>query len=196
MIGRYVYHASSIKGLTLIKPSISTHGERWVYATKDIVMAALFLSNKGGDLTCAVGREDGVPYICERFHGAFDYRYANVSGSIYILPSQTFIENKTQWEEEVVSESEVTPLQEIKINDVKTYLIDLSKNSKLKIFLYPDRPDEIPDDDEDLVCRGIIWTRKWGDGVLKDFKKYHPNLILRIKKGLKENKYLNDEYIH
>ncbi|MCL0099232.1 hypothetical protein M1O16_05320, partial [Dehalococcoidia bacterium] len=61
-------------------------------------MAALFLSGKGGDLTCAVGRDGDIPYVCERFVGAFDYRYANVSGSIYVLPSETFMENKTQWD--------------------------------------------------------------------------------------------------
>lgn len=198
MISRYVYHASKTQGLTLIKPSISTHGKMWVYATKDVTMAALFLSGKGGDLTCAVGRdiETGIPYVCERFAGAFDYRYANVSGSIYVLPSETFMENKTQWEEEVVSESEVTPVEEIKINDVKRFLIELSDNGRLKIFFYPNRPLEIPDDDEDLVCRGIIWTRKWGEKILESFRKYHPHLISRIQKGLEENRYLNDDFLH
>jgi len=194
LIGCYVYHALETQGLTLIKPSFSTHGERWVYATKDIVMAALFLSGKGGDLTCAVGREGDIPYVCERFVGAFDYRYANVSGSIYVLPSETFIENETQWEEEVVSESEVTPVEEMRIDDVKGFLIEQSDNGKLKILFYPNRIAEIPDDDEDLVYRGIIWTRKMGEIILENFRKYHSHLISRIQRGLEENRYLNDGF--
>ena len=194
MIGRNVYHASETQGLTLLKPSVGTHGERWVYATKDIVMAALFLSGKGGDLTCAVGRDGDIPYVCERFVGAFDYRYANVSGSIYVLPSETFMENKTQWDEEVVSESEVTPAEEIRIDDVKGFLIEQSNNGRLKILFYPNRTADIPGDDEDLVYRGIIWTRKMGEPLLEDFRKYHPHLISRIQKGLEENRYLNDDF--
>ncbi|MCL0079699.1 hypothetical protein M1O19_06995 [Dehalococcoidia bacterium] len=194
MIGRNVYHASETQGLTLLKPSVGTHRERWVYATKDIVMAALFLSGKGGDLTCAVGRDGDIPYVCERFVGAFDYRYANVSGSIYVLPSETFMENKTQWDEEVVSESEVTPAEEIRIDDVKGFLIEQSNNGRLKILFYPNRTADIPGDDEDLVYRGIIWTRKMGEPLLEDFRKYHPHLISRIQKGLEENRYLNDDF--
>ena len=196
MISRYVYHSSETQGLALLKPSVSTHGERWVYATKDIVMAALFLSRKGGDLTCAVGRdiESDIPYVCERFAGAFDYRYANVSGSIYVLPSETFMENKTQWEEEVVSESEVTPVEEMRIDDVKGCLIQQSDNGRLKILFYPNRIAEIPDDDEDLVYRGVIWTRKMGERMLENFRKYHPHLISRIQKGLEENRYLNNGF--
>ena len=194
MISRNVYHSSEIRGLTLLKRSVSTHGEKWVYATKDIVTAALFLSGKGGDLTCAVGRDGDIPYVCERFVGAFDYRYANVSGSVYVLPSETFMENKTQWEEEVVSESEVTPAKEMRIDDLKGFLTEQSDNGKLNILFYPNRIAEIPDDDEDLVYRGIIWTRKKGEIILDDFRKYHPHLISRIQKGLQENRYLNDDF--
>jgi len=158
LISRYVYHASETQGLTLLKPSVSTHGEGWVYATKDIVMAALFLSGKGGDLTCAVGRDSNVPYVCERFVGAFNYRYANVSGLIYVLPAETFMENKTPWDEEVVSEFEVTPVEGIRIDDVKGFLIEQSSNGRLKILFYPNRIAEIPDDDEDL---GLFVVLSW-----------------------------------
>ena len=194
MISRYVYHASETRGLTSLKPSVSTHEEGWVYATKDIVMAALFLSGKGGDLTCAVGRDGDIPYVCERFVGAFNYRDANVSGLIYVLPSETFMENKTQWEEEIVSESEVTPVEEMSIDDVKRFLIEQSNNGRLKILFYPNRIAEIPDDDEDLVYRGIIWTSKRGETALEGFRKYHPHLISRIQKGLAENRYLSDNF--
>ena len=191
MLGRYVYHASEKQGLTVIRPAISTHGEMWVYAAKDLVMAALFLSGRGGDLTCAIGREEGIPYVCERFAGAFEYRYGGVRGSIYVLPARGFVEGRTGWEEEVVSEVEVHPVQEIEVEDAKEFLEELASRGDLKILYYPDRVAEIPEDDEDLVHRGIVWTRRWGEIVLEEFRRYHPHLIERIEEGLREGRYLD-----
>ena len=191
MVARYVYHASEVHGLKVIRPAVSTHGEKWVYAAKDLVMAALFLSGKGGDLTCAIGREGGIPYVCERFAGAFEHRYGGVSGSIYVLPGESFVEGRTGWEEEVVSEEEVYPVEEIRVEDAKGFLEELAREGKLRILLYPERVEEIPEDDEDLVYRGIVWTRQWGEVILEEFKRYHPHLISRIREGLREGRYLD-----
>ena len=194
MLGRYVYHASEGQGLTVIRPAVSTHGKEWVYAAKDLVMAALFLSGKGGDLTCAVGREEGVPYVCERFAGAFKHRYGGVKGSIYVLPSAGFEEGKTGWEEEVVCGKEVVPVEEIVVEDAEGFLLGLAGEGRLKVFYYPDRPAEIPEDDEDLVYRGIVWTRQWGEAVLEEFRRYHPQLVGRIEEGLREGRYLDASF--
>lgn len=52
-----VYHASSKQGLKKIIPHESTHEKKWVYATKNLVMSAVFLGRLGGDFTCSVGRD-------------------------------------------------------------------------------------------------------------------------------------------
>ena len=79
MENNLVYHSSKKQGIKTLKPNKSTHGEEWVYATSTLEMSAVFLSGRGGDLTCQVGRENssGKVYICERFQNAFDYRYKN-----------------------------------------------------------------------------------------------------------------------
>ena len=186
-----VYHSSKIHGLKTLIPHKSTHGENWVYATWDIVMSAAFLGDLGGDFTCAVGRdtETGKSYICERFKGAFDLRYNSVKGSIYVLPGDKFIVGKTQWEEEVVCNETVIPLREIQVENAKSYLIQLAKEDKLIIKYYPERIARIPEDDEDLVFRAIIWTKQFGDKILEQVRKWHPNLLDRILQGIKENKY-------
>jgi len=187
---KQVYHSSEIQGLKKLIPQISTHGESWVYATWDIVMAAAFLGVLGGDFTCAVGRDEtGKPFICERFKGSFDLRYGNVKASIYILPGERFIAGKTQWEEEVVCNEPVTPLYEIKIQNAKEYLLQLAKENKLIIKYYPEKIAEIPEDDEDLVYRAVIWTKQFGDEYLEQVKEYHPNLLDRVLQGIQENKY-------
>lgn len=186
-----VYHSSQRTGLQVIRPAASTHGEEWVYACRDPVMAAAFLSTTGGDLTCAVGREPdtGLVYICERFPGAFELRYTDRPGSIYVLPGSSFREGMTSWEEELVSPVAVRPLKEIGIACAARHLHGLEHVGALLIRYYPERIDGIPEDDEDLVMRGITWTRTHGDSVLDAFREYHPHLVDRVIRGTAEGRY-------
>lgn len=191
----FVYHSSKEQDLKVIKPNKSTHGENWIYATTSIEMSAVFLSGKGGDLTCQVGRDSttGKVFICERFQDSFDYRYNNTSGSIYFLPKDKFVNDKTGWDEEMVCSDAVEVLKENKIIDIKEYLLDLIEKEKIILVRYPNKIGNIPEDDEDLVFRGIIWTRQFGEEVLNDFKKLHPNLIRRIEEGLSNGEYLDEK---
>jgi len=70
----------------------------WSYTTRVLKVLReaknmLDMGTKGGDFTCAVGRDPNTdkPYICERFKGAFDLRYDGVKGSIYVLPGENFM---------------------------------------------------------------------------------------------------------
>jgi len=191
---RFVYHSSIIENLKTLIPNISTHNENWIYATTTIEMSAVFLSGKGGDLTCQVGRDHLTKkvFICERFKNAFNYRYNKSSGSIYFLPSDKFIEGRTGWDEEVVCNEEVEIIKEIRVSNIKSYLLNLIEEKKIILVRFPDKIGQIPIDDEDLVYRGIIWIRQFGNDVLDDFKKFHPKLVNRITIGLADGKYLND----
>jgi len=190
---KYVYHGSAVQNIQIFRPQASTHGQNWVYAAKDKVISALFISGVGGDFTCQVGRDPitGKPYLCERFSGAFQLRYGGRSGSIYTLPGDHFQENRTGWEEEVVSPVPVVPIAEEKIADVQSYLLRLEQEGMLIIKYFPEKIDGIPEDDEDLMERGIIWTRQFGERILAELAKYHPHLLERVQQGLREGKYLS-----
>jgi len=180
--------------MKVIRPRRSTHGRAWVYATKDPVVAACFLGNLGGDFTCAVGRdpESSMPFVCERFAGAFDVRYGGVSGSIYALPGRGFAEGMTGWEEEVVSREPVAPLRETRVADAAVYLRGLERAGKLRIVLYPGKIAGIPEDDEDLVRRAVVWARRFGPAgflVLRELGRYHPHLVERAKEALRAGEY-------
>ena len=180
-----VYHATSVQGLAELRPSESTHG-KWVYAVGGPVLAACFLSTIGGDLTCAVGRDrrTGHPYLCERFEGAFERRYSNSSGSIYVLDGDGFLAGRTPWDEEYVCGRVVRPLSEIDVEDVCEYLEALSRSGELALVRYPERIDGIPSDDSDLVERAILWFERLGPDVLNGFVEYHPALVPRIRSVL------------
>ncbi|MCD4819258.1 MAG: hypothetical protein K8S23_11265 [Candidatus Cloacimonetes bacterium] len=192
----FVYHSSNVKDLKVLNPNVSTHGENWVYATTSLEMSAVFLSRRGGDLTCQVGRDSITKkvFICERFKNSFEYRYDNFSGSIYVLSGEKFIKGKTGWNEEVVCNEKVDVLKEIKVTNIKNYLLSMIEKEKIILVRFPNKIAEIPNDEEDLVYRGIIWVRKFGDNVLDDFKKLHPNIVDRITAGLSAGKYLDNNF--
>lgn len=187
-----VYHSSTIRDIKIFKPTISSHGKAYVYACKDPVMSALFLSGIGGDFTCKVGRdpETNQVFLCERFQGAIELRYKNKKGSLYTLSNESFLENKTPWQEEVVSEKALVPLEEIYIDDAKTYLKSLEKKGLLKIYEYPNRPSSMHDGDEDLIMRGVKWTRVHGQRILDQIKRYHPHLLDKVLNALEKDLYL------
>jgi len=188
---KFVYHSSEVQGIKVFIPTKSTHGVEWVYATRERNISCLFISGLGGDFTCQVGRdrETGKPYVCERFHGAFDLRYENKKGSIYTLLGDYFKENMTGWDEEVVCDRTVYPCYEEKVSEARRFLLELYRNNKLIIKYFPEKINGIPPNNEDLVKKAVIWTRIHGDRVLKKVDRYHPGLLDRVERGLREGWY-------
>jgi hypothetical protein len=179
-----VFHSSHHSGLKEIVPNISTHGENWVYATKELPYSALFLATLGGDLTCQIGSEDHIPTVTERCAGAFKERYAEKSGSIYILSGLDFHAEETGWSQEVIAEKSQDVLEEIVVENVMDFLINLEKNGALRILYYPNRPSRIPMDDEDLVDKCVLFTKDFGESYLEEVERFHPQLLERVKRKL------------
>jgi hypothetical protein len=177
---KFVYHGSSQSGLKEIAPKESTHG-RYVYAAKDKALCAVFMKNlkkSRGDFSYWKGRNPDTDKIAiaERYVGAFTDVFGGIAGSIYILPANSFVENKTGYREEVVSEISVVPIEEIKITNAWDYLLGMQKNGELEIYFYPDRPKIVPRDDNDLIDRAKDWSKKFGHKVLETFNRLHPEL--------------------
>ena len=185
---KYVYHSSKVSGLKILKPRPSTHKIPWVYATRDIATTAMYLGDNF-DFICQTGFSNGKPYIWERFKGAFDLVYKNKKGSIYYLKPDTFKEYMTSFNSEIVSEVPVKVEKEIPINDVHKYLLNLEKEGKLEIFMFPNTPDGRASDKQDIVERGINWTIDFGESTLEQIVKYHPDVLDRVIKGLQKRNY-------
>ena len=83
----------------------------------------------------------------------------NTSGSIYKLNGKNFKENLTGWSEEVISNYDETVIDEKFIENVYDELIRLNKENKIKLYLYPNRPDNIPIDNSDLIPKVIKWKQ-------------------------------------
>lgn len=185
-----VYHSSKISGLKIIEPRISTHQKSWVYAAKDLATSAMFLGDNF-DFICQTGvlKTSNIPFIWERFEGAFELAYKNQSGSIYVLDGSNFKEGMTNWSEDMVSENEQKVIKEIIVDDVEEYLKNLEIDKKLKIFYYPNMPEGSADDKSDIIKKAVSWTVLFGEKTLDQIERYHPDVLERVINKLKENEY-------
>lgn len=182
-----LYHASPVQGLTQIIPHTGTHEQKWVYATDDIAVAAVFLGRLGGDFTCASGVYDGRPYLCERFAGAFERRYGAASGSVYVLPGGSFLAGQTSYSKDFVTTEAVTPMEEIRVDTAKNYLLGLAAEGKIIIKFYPERYC-IADDDSDLIKKAVRMYARFGTKVLDQVQEFHPSLLDRVREEVTKNK--------
>ena len=152
------YHGSDQRDLAIIKPNISTHGKKYIYATKYRNIALLFLCRWNDFLlsleTTIIDNKLEITLV-ERYKGAMNDIYLGKSGVIYAFESDNFIKLPEMWEFEFVSEQE----EEVKtfeiINDILCEIQLLNKTGEIEIYHYPNRPKNIPKDDHDMVKKSM-----------------------------------------
>ena len=181
----YVYHGSSIPNLEVIKKHKSTHMKEWVYACHSKGIATIFLSKQGSDLFYSLSG-DGKNYpveLVERKPGMFK-KIFNCSGYIYKLDASNFKENQTGWSAELVSDKDETVLETIYIENVYKELVKLNEAGLIKLYLYPERPNRIPQDNSDLIPKVIRWQKNGFD--VNKFYKLYPELKDKFLQTLNE----------
>lgn len=162
---KYVYHGSIVSGLKKIRKNKSTHLQNWVYGSYSRAIATIFLSSKANDLyyyLAGSGNNNDPIILVERKKGMFKSVF-NISGSIYKLKSYNFQENMTSWSAEVISNNDEQVISEERIENVYDELIKLDKKHQIKLYLYPDRPQEVPLDNSDLIPKVIKWQKNGFD---------------------------------
>lgn len=179
-----VYHGSLKKGLTSIEPQDGIHG-KYVYASKDPVVAALFLT-KWHDYIFRLGHKENRVFIVENFPGALKSVYYEKSGSLYELPSEQFSEQEDLWEGEVIANEAISVIKENYIDNIYDYIIHRDKEDLVDVYLYPNRPDFIPEDDSDLLALALENIHKRGQKEVDLFLNYHPSLQDALKEALKD----------
>ena len=80
---------------------------------------------------------------------------------------------------EVVSDKEVNIIKEEHIDNVYDEIIRLSNEGKIKLYLYPKRPERIPLDNSDLIPKVKNWEKN-GYNIQKFFDLY-PELVDKYK---------------
>lgn len=96
------------------------------------------------------------------------------SGYIYKLDATNFKSGQTSWTAELVSDKEEKVIETIYIENVYKELIKLNEEGLIKIYLYPERPNRIPNDNSDLINKVIKWQKNGFD--INKFYKLYPEL--------------------
>ncbi len=151
--------------------------------------SALFLGDNF-DFICQIGNDAQGLYIFERFQGAFKQAYAHKSGSIYILDGKNFKENQTSWSTEVVSSKLVKVLEENKIDDVESLILELINTKKITFYAYPNMPKGVPKDKSDIIERAVVWTMEHDEGTLEKVLTYHPDVLITVLNTLVSKGYV------
>lgn len=182
---KYVYHGSPIPNLKIIRAKESTHMKKWVYACTSKAISTIFLSQLGNDLYYSLSG-DGIDYqveLVERKKGMFKQIF-NCSGYIYKLDASNFKKGQTGWSAELVSDKDEIVLETIYIENVYKELVKLNEAGLIKLYLYPERPNRIPQDNSDLIPKVIRWQKNGFD--VNKFYKLYPELKDKFLQTLNE----------
>lgn len=179
MIGR-VYHGSSNGDIKELLPSISTHNIKCIYASENKAVAMIFMSNGNRDLDRDISYKNGVLSLVERRPGVFDKLY-NKPGYLYELDGSTFEHYSYLWGPEVISLSEsIKPLSVTYYENIMDGLIDEQEKGNMIIYRYPNRPDNIPLDNSDLIDKYIN-----SDTKIKSLLDIYPEFTEAVNERLK-----------
>ncbi len=184
-----LYHGSSEKGITRLEPHRSTHGN-YVYATPYKELAIIFSGRCGDDCTYALYRNnENEPWqMVERIPEAFNTMFSN-SSSIYTLDDTTFKDIHTGFAE-VVSEVGVNTESEEFLENVYDAIKKIANNGKIQLYIYPNKPKEIPQDSSDLIDKQIRQDQRSNSPITKQsFERIvllHPYLIDKVNQKMIE----------
>ncbi len=181
-----LYHGSHIQGLKVISPKESGHGTPYVYAVSELAFAAIFSVPVRNSLIAAWGRLEGIPYFCEKKDSAFNLFYEGKKSSIYTVDSKDFFHREGTWRDEFVSEVEVPILEEIKIDNVKEYLLDLQEQGKFRYISFEEREKYFPNYKEEDISDALKMVEKYGpEETLDSLNQWRPDLtddvLLRLE---------------
>lgn len=179
-----LYHGSTKKKLDFLNPYFSTYGNYLkAYTTREI--AIIKSHTLGSDITYYFGKiKSGEPYsLIERLPGAFEIMYSDPI-SIYKVDDSPFFDIDLGLECYVTDE-EVLVLEEEVISNPLEELLKLSKEGKINIYRYPNKPRGFSLDNSDLLDR-ISKTGTF-ELILKRYKEllaYYPELLNEMNNRL------------
>lgn len=184
-----VYHGSQNGDIKELTARMSTHQKLCIYATSYQVVALINSAPKGHrDLDIIVSSVDGMIELVERRPGVFKNLFDN-KGYIYELDGETFSHYDYLWSKEVISfEKAIKPLNKITIDNILVELEKEEKQGNIKIFRYPNRPENIPLDNSDLIEKYIKYEESGLTGAISELIAVYPEFKERVSKILEEKK--------
>lgn len=179
-----VYHGSLVQDLDVITRHKSTHMKECVYASPDEVVALIFMGKGHGDLDTLSGTQDGELILVERRPGVLKQLY-DKSGMMYELSAENFNHYDYLWGKEVISFSDEKVLRKRRVENILDELNEKQIEGAIRIYSYPDRPENVPLDNSDLIEKYIDFEKRMGPGPLKELLEIYPEFKDRVEEILK-----------
>lgn len=183
-----VYHGSIYGNLNKIQASKSTHQKECIYATPSKVVALLFMGKGHGDLDTMIATINGELILLERRPNVLNNIY-NTAGYLYELEGTTFSHYDYLWSKEVISfEKSLTPLKKTFYKNILESLNEEEKKGNIKIYRYPNRPENVPLDNSDLIDKYIAFEHQGLTGSIKKLLEIYPEFTKTVEEKLYEFK--------
>lgn len=176
-----IYYCCSISGLKTITPQVDGFEKRKIVGNKVKMPSLLNYIAHNNDFKFSVGKDlkSGQYFICERVQESLYTALKGKGASIYELKGSFSL-----WMDNLAVDLPCEVAGEEIIDDLFDYLFELMGRGLLRVCLYPNKINGIPEDDQDLVNRAILQYRMYGERVLKEIEIYHPQLLIRVKQGI------------
>lgn len=145
-----VYHGSGVSGLSEIKPETIYKNKKYVFASTNKVISLIFSRKNKGPLFLIFTDKYQKQSIVERKPGFLEEAF-NGAGSVYTLRADNFSDSLTPLSIEVLSEFVEPVICEEYFPSVLQGLFEYEKQGLVTIYRYPDRPEETPLDNSDLL---------------------------------------------
>lgn len=169
-----VYHGSPDGNIQVLKPHRSTHQKDCIYATEKKVVSFLFMGKGNGDLDHRISSVDSKIELVERRPGILEQLY-NKEGYLYELDGETFDHYDYLWSQEVISfASEIKPLNVTYYPCILDAIKEEERKGNIVIYRYPDRPDNIPLDNSDLIEKYINFEKQGLKGSIDRLLRIYP----------------------
>lgn len=179
-----IYYCCSISGLKVITPHLDAFEKLKIDGNRGKIPSLLNYIAHNNEFKFSVGKDlrSGQYFICERIQDSLYTALKGNRASIYELKGSFSL-----CVDILAVDLPCEVADEEIINDMFDYLFELVERGLLKVCLYPDRINGIPEDDLDLVNRAILQYRMYGECVLKEIAIYHPQLLTRVKQGIESD---------
>lgn len=186
---KIVYHGSPDGNIEVLTPHKSTHKKECIYATNDLCVALLYMGKGNGDLDTKVSTRDGQLELVERREGILESLY-DKEGYLYELDGSLFNHYDYLWSKEVISfVKEIKPINKIYYPNVLKALMDNEQKGHITIYRYPNRPENVPLDNSDLIDKYINYERNGLTGAINEMLDIYPE----FKEVVREKGYNVDE---
>ncbi len=182
-----VYHGSKNGNIKELVAHKSTHQIECIYASASKVVPLLFISRGNCDLDRYVSFQNGNLVFVERREGIFKEQLAGVPGYLYELDGSTFEHYNFLWGEEVISyEKSIKPLRKTLIPDIYEEILKAEENGLIKVYHYPNRPENLPLDNSDLIDKYIKYENSGLKGSIDSLLKIYPEFEMAVQERLSE----------